>query len=480
MRIALVNPVESRLIGYQSIGSYIPQLGLQVLAQQTPKEHSVDIIDEIFGQDRTDELLQPSRYDLVGITAYTTQAARAYDLASLCRGRRLPCIMGGPHAWALPNEALRYFDSVAVGEADGIWPQIVADAAAGKLQQYYQGSWADLSRGFGTADQSLQPINGAYDVGCIQTSRGCPVGCKYCSVTAFNGAKIRRRPIPQIIAEWNRTPNKFLFVVDDNFFGVTAEHAAWAKEMLRRLIKQGRKRLWFSQTTINMGADLEAVKLAYQAGCRGMLVGLESFNPDNLKECHKAINRKYFHQYHELVNGFHRGGLAVFGAFIVGADEDTQDTVADTVLKAIHLGIDIIQITNLTPLPGTKLYDRYLSEGRIFTSNYPDDWKRFTFVETVYHPKKMTARQLDETIYELRQAAATQNWVWKRTLKSLWRTRSLSTAFFVHGINTQFAHLAKAITFRDAERFGFRLAQNERTQKIRRAMALRCKAQSKN
>ena len=472
MRIALVNPVEAQAHGYQNGGSYIPQLGLQVLSRQTPAHHRVDIIDEIFGHDGTENLLHAENYDLVGITAYTCQATRAYQVAQTCRERNIPVIMGGPHAWAKPDEAAEHVDSVAVGECDTLWAEILADAEQGRLQPRYEGKLADLSENLGAGDQTLQPINGNYEIGCIQTSRGCPVGCEYCSVTAFNGPKIRRRPIPEIIKEWNTTPEKFLFVVDDNFFGVSAQHAEWSKELLRAIIKHGKKRIWFSQTTINMGDDLEAVRLAHKAGCRGMLVGFESFNVDNLKECKKGINRKNVNRYEDLVRGFHRGGLAVFGAFIIGAEKDTQDTVADTVHEAVRIGIDIIQITNLTPLPGTKMFDRYIEEGRIFATNFPKDWKRFTFIETVYHPKSMSAQQLDESIHELRVAAANHNWVWKRTLRSLLKTRSLSTAVFVHSMNRQFAKLAGAVSAQNAHRFTTPAEPNHRTQKIQRAMTL--------
>ena len=175
-------------------------------------------------------------------------------------------------------------------------------------------------------------------------------------------------------------------MVDDNFFGVGPEHADWAKDLLRAIIKRGKKRLWFSQTTINMGDDPEGLRLAYKAGCRGMLVGFETFNPENLKDYHKGINRKNLDRYKELVDGFHQAGISVFGAFIIGADDDTPETVADTAAKAVQLGIDTIQITNLTPLPGTQMYDRMMAEGRIFATNYPEDWERYTFIETVFKP----------------------------------------------------------------------------------------------
>jgi len=474
MRIALVNPTARNCEGYHTIGTRIPQLGLQVLARLVPQRHDVEIIDEIFGSDDTERLLTTRGYDLVGITAYTSGATRAYELARFCREHEMPTIMGGPHAWAQPDEAAAHFDSVAIGECDDVWPQIIADADAGRLQPRYEGRLADLEAGHGTARQGMHPINGSYDVGSIQTSRGCPVGCDFCSVTLFNGKDVRRRRPEDVVAEWNQTDRKFLFVVDDNFYGVGPRHGDEAKEILRAIIKHGKKRLWFSQTSVNMGADPEALRLAYKAGCRGMLIGFESFNPTSLQNWHKGLNYKLVEQYKELVDGFHRAGLAVFGCFVVGADEDTEEAAAETVLKAVRLGIDIIQITNLTPLPGTKLYERWLREGRVLATEYPRDWERYTFIETVYRPQRMTAERLDETIYELRKAAAEESWVWKRTVKTLWRTRSLSTALFVHGMNLGWVRLARGLKDRDRQRFAHVRTDKRRAQKIRQAFAFRC------
>jgi radical SAM superfamily enzyme YgiQ (UPF0313 family) len=300
----------------------------------------------------------------------------------------------------------------------------------------------------------LQPVNGTYDVAAIQTSRGCPVGCEFCSVTEFNGAPIRRRRIADIVDEWNQTTRPFTFVVDDNFFGVGPRHAEWAKELLRAIIRHGRKQLWFSQTTINMGDDPEGLRLAYKAGCRGMLVGFESLNEQSLREYHKGINRNSLKRYKELVAGFNKAGIAVFGAFIIGSDQDTPETVAETALQAVKLGVDIIQITNLTPLPRTRMYERYKREGRLIATDFPKDWERYTFTETVYYPRNMTARELDEAIYELRYAAANQNWVFKRSLRTFLRTRSLTTTLFVHGMNKGWKRLARMQAPHDGRRFG--------------------------
>lgn len=471
MRIALVNPIARRTQGYHTIGSKIPQLGLQVLAQLAPPQHTVEIIDEIFGNDTTDEKIRRGNYDLVGVTSYSSGATRAYEIAEQCHKEGIPCIMGGPHASAVPDEAAQYFDSIAIGECDEIWPGIIEDAAAGRLQKRYQGRLAAIDNGHGRARQSLQPINGRYDVAAIQTSRGCPVGCDFCGVTLFNGAPIRRRNIDEIIDEWNSTTKRFIFVVDDNFFGVGEQHATWAKELLRQIIKRGKKRLWFSQTSVNMGDDDEGLRLAYKAGCRGMLIGFETINRESLKDYHKGVNRKNVDRYEQLVAGFHKAGISVFGAFIIGADQDTEDTVAETAMESVRLGIDTIQITNLTPLPGTKMYQRFMEEGRIFATNYPKDWERYTFVETVYHPKQISAQRLDEVIYELRHTAATMPWVWKRTLRTLWRTRSITSALFIHGMNNGWKRMAKIQAPRDEERFGFVPTMNERIAKIRAAFA---------
>lgn len=495
MRIALVNPIARRTQGYHTIGSKIPQLGLQVLAELTPREHHVDLIDEIFGNDCTDREIRRGNYDLVGVTSYSSGATRAYEIAEQCRREGIPCIIGGPHASAMPEEAGRYFDSVAIGECDEIFGQILQDAAAGRLKPVYHGGLPDMETpGLGRARQDLQPINGQYDVAAIQTSRGCPVGCEYCSVTKFNGAPIRRRRMEDVIDEWFRTTKPFLFVVDDNFFGVGERHAIWAKELLRRIIAEGHRRdkianalrrapglrrligyaprLWFSQTTINMGDDPEGMQLANEAGCVGMLVGFETFNSDNLKDFHKGINRKNLERYQTLVSGFQRHGVSVFGGFIIGADADDTNTVAATALQAVQVGIDTIQITNLTPLPGTKMYDRYLEEGRIFATNYPQDWERYTFVETVYHPRNMSAAQLDEAIYELRRLAAQEHWVAKRTLRTLLRTRSVTTALFIHGMNVGWKKMARHQAPRDEERFGVHLQESTRTAVIRKAFGL--------
>ncbi len=191
--------------------------------------------------------MRRGNYDLVGVTSYTSGATRAYEIAEQCRGEGIPTIMGGPHASAMPDEAAQHFDSVAVGECDDIWATILDDAANGRLQKRYTGRLANLENSGGRAMQHIQPINGKYDVAAIQTSRGCPVGCEYCSVTLFNGAPIRRRNIDEIIAV-ERDAKKFIFVVDDTS-SAWARSTGWAKELLREIIKRVAQEAVVRQTT---------------------------------------------------------------------------------------------------------------------------------------------------------------------------------------------------------------------------------------
>jgi len=325
---------------------------------------------------------------------------------------------------------------------------------AGKIEQRYKcDELGVLDNIVGTGCQDVDPVNGRYTVASIQTSRGCPTGCRFCSVTKVNGAKIRRRPVDEIIDEWNSIKKSFVFIVDDNFFGLSKTQGQWSKEFLHQLIRRGKKHLWFSQTTINMGDDKEALDLAYKAGCRAMLVGIESFEEDSLNSFQKKLNCQNINRYQELIDGFHRSGIAVFGCFIIGCDNDTPESIGRTARTAVNLGVDIIQITNLTPLPGTDLFEEFKRNDRILANNYPDDWEKYTFINTVFKPKSMTAREMDEAMFLFRRGAVERHWILKRTIKSLIKTRSISTALFVHGMNKGFLELAQAQVPHDAKLF---------------------------
>ena len=207
-------------------------LGLLVLAGLTPPEWETNIIDENLGVPDYEARPRP---DLVGITAFTSQASRAYHLAAQFRGRGVPVIMGGIHASMCQEEAGAYVDALVTGEAEGVWATALADAQRGRLKPLYEGGLADLSQ-VPLARHELLPTG--YAFGAIQTTRGCPLRCSFCSVTAFNGARYRERPLAPVVREFCLIQEKRVFVVDDNLIGTTSAQLSRAKELFEPLPRQ--------------------------------------------------------------------------------------------------------------------------------------------------------------------------------------------------------------------------------------------------
>ncbi|MFW6154834.1 MAG: B12-binding domain-containing radical SAM protein [Planctomycetota bacterium] len=259
-------------------------LGLLVLAAMTPSSWEITVIDENLGPPDYATLPRP---DLVGVTAFTSQACRAYEVADAFRSRGVPVVMGGIHATMRRDEAMAHVDAVVTGEAEGVWGQVLADAEAGRLQRVYAGHHVDMAA-IPPARHDL--LSGGYAFGSIQTTRGCPLNCSFCSVSAFNGRRYRHRPIDQVIAEMRTLREKMVLVVDDNLIGTTAAHLERAKDLFRAMIAADLGKQWICQVTINMGDDDELLALAARAGCRGVFIGFESPTAQGLAEVGKTFN----------------------------------------------------------------------------------------------------------------------------------------------------------------------------------------------
>ena len=377
MRLLLINPRNS-LVNVTNKNNYWNKfrvwkpLGLLVLAGLTPPEWDITVIDE--NVDAPDYSQMP-RPDLVGVTAFTSQAPRAYEVAAVFRGRGVPVVMGGIHATMRQQEAASRVDVVVTGEAESVWAQVLKDAARGALRALYAGGQEEMEK-MPLARHDLLPTG--YYFGAIQTTRGCPLNCSFCSVSAFNGRAYRRRSVEDVVAEFKVIREKHVLVVDDNLIGTRRDHIARSKDLFRAMIEADLGKKWICQATINMADDEELLRLARRAGCVGVFIGFESTTDEGLVEVHKKYNIQKDRDFGASVRRIQRHDITVAGSFIMGLDVDRPGVglhIADT---ASRYGVDVLNVLFLTPLPGTDLFTKMEAEGRIAADRFPEDWKYYT------------------------------------------------------------------------------------------------------
>jgi radical SAM superfamily enzyme YgiQ (UPF0313 family) len=398
MRLYLINPsnplvsiVKIRESRWNRYRVWKP-LSLMVLAGLTPREWAISIVDENLGVPDYPAMPRP---DLVGITAFTSQANRAYEVASYFRHLGVPVIMGGIHATMCLDEIMERVDSVVTGEAEGVWPQVLEDALHGSLKRRYDGGLAEISA-VPSARHDL--LATGYAFGAIQTTRGCPLNCTFCSVTAFNGARYRQRPISDVVREFQSIREKYVLVVDDNLIGTRPDHIARAKDLFRAMAHANLRKKWIAQATINFADDEELLALAAKAGCSGVFIGFESPTPEGLRELGKKFNLLKGRDFRASVRRIQRHNILVAGSFIVGLDIDEPGIGRRIAEVASQYGVDNLNLLFLTPFPGTQLWDQMKAEGRIALNAFPEDWKYYTLTYPVARYRHLS---LDGIIQEM-------------------------------------------------------------------------------
>jgi len=395
MKLLLINPSNpvvsaSKIQRWNRLNKYRvwKPLGLLILARLTPPDWEVEVIDENLDPIEVQALPRP---DLVGITAFSCQATRAYELAALFRAMGVPVVMGGIHATMCLDEALGYVDAVVTREAESVWPQVLADVQAGTLQRVYAGGPVSMAE-IPPARHDL--LAGRYLFGSIQATRGCPLNCSFCSVTAFNGGQFRHRPIENVIAELRQIREKRILFVDDNLIGTRRDHLAYAKDLFRAMIREGLTWPWICQATINFGDDEELLDLAARSGCLGVFIGFESPTVEGLIALHKKFNIRKGGDLRAAVRRTQRHGITVMGSFILGIDTDRPGIGAATARAAEDYGLDMANAQILTPLPGTVLFKEMVRQGRVIANDYPADWRYYTFAHPVSQYLHFTGSEL--------------------------------------------------------------------------------------
>jgi radical SAM superfamily enzyme YgiQ (UPF0313 family) len=423
MRLYLINPSnplvsivkvkESRWNRYR----VWKPLSLMVLAGLTPPDWEVSIVDENLGVPDYSAMPRP---DLVGITAFTSQANRAYEVAKHFQRQGVSVVMGGIHATMCRDEVLESVDAIVTGEAEGIWPQVLEDARHGRLKRWYDGGLAQIND-VPFARHDL--LAAGYAFGVIQTTRGCPLNCSFCSVTAFNGAHYRQRPIADVVREFQLIQEQRVLVVDDNLIGTRPEHIARAKDLFRALARANLRKEWIAQATINFADDEELLALAAKAGCSGVFIGLESPSPEGLRELGKKFNLLKDRDFRASVRRIQRHNILVAGSFIIGLDIDQPGIGKRIAEVASHYGVDNLNVLFLTPLPGTRLWDQMKSQDRIALDAFPDDWKYYTLTFPVARYKHLSLHGIIEEMISCQRTFYSIPRILRRVCRNLWQRR---------------------------------------------------------
>jgi radical SAM superfamily enzyme YgiQ (UPF0313 family) len=399
--------------------SSLPSLGLLYLASCTPPGHELHYFE---AEGDGCEPAEIYNCDLVAINTFSAQAFESYAVADRLRRAGVRVAMGGLHVSVLPEEALAHADHVFLGEGERTWPTAVDAIARGSTQRFWNA--AD----YPSLDIRSLPVprydlltNRPYSRFPVQTTRGCPWRCDFCASNVMLQEPYRKRPVADVVRDiqairrlWKRP---FIEFADDNTF---VDHA-WGKDLCRALVPLGIK--WFTETDISVADDPELLELMRQARCRQVLIGLESPERSALEGIELRANFKHRRAstYVEALRRIQLHGITVNGCFILGLDQQTPDVFEQVLDFAMQVPLYDVQITVLTPFPGTPLYARLLREGRLLA---PGRWDLCTLFDVNFVPKNMTVEQLREGVYWLAERLYNEDCLTQRRkpfFDELWR-----------------------------------------------------------
>ncbi|MFH1023004.1 MAG: radical SAM protein [Planctomycetota bacterium] len=373
----------------------LPSLGLLTLAGMTPARHHIQYV-EVPDVNLLDSL--PGDLDLAAISSYSAQIDEAYALAQRFKALGIPTVIGGPHVTALPDEATRYCDAVVLGEGECSWLQVLDDAEHDRLQPFYRAN----PKGYDLADAPMPAFElldiSKYNRLTVQTSRGCPHHCEFCASSVILTRTYKQKPaakvleeIGRILAIWDRP---FIEFADDNSF---VNHAYW-KELLKPLKGKGLK--WFAETDISVADDEELLDLMRETGCAQVLIGLESPIEVGLQglELHNDWKFRMFPRYKEAIRAIQSRGITVNGCFVIGLDGHTSDIFDQVFAFVKESELYEVQVTVMTPFPGTPLYARLEQENRLLE---PRNWKKCTLFDINFRPANMSVQELHDRFRKL-------------------------------------------------------------------------------
>ncbi|RJX18063.1 MAG: radical SAM protein [Desulforudis sp.] len=442
-RLILIYASMGRAPGRKFVRSWQQEpLAMGVLAALTPAEWEV-----VFFDDRVEAIDYSLQADLVGISIETYSAKRGYQIAAKFRKNGVPVIFGGYHATLCPDEAIEHADSVCVGEAESLWQGILDDALHSRLAKRYKGVTVNPLKDI-PVDRSLFAGKRYLKLSLIETGRGCPFKCNFCSINAFYKSTYRRRSIADIIKEVSAVENKYIFFVDDNFTGDIAS----ARELFRE-VKQYRKR-WMTQLSVAGLTDRDFVQEMAASGCIAVLIGFESLDGLNLNSMNKSVNR--LDEFSRILSNLREVGIFVYGTFVFGYPHDTADLYGRTVAFAQEEKMFIAAFNHLVPFPGTALYRELEAAGKM---RYDKWWlsDEYYFGEVPFKPETMTAKEVEERCLLARKQFYSIPSIMRRALDGKCNCGSARNILTYVQINHM---LRKEVTEKRGVRLGFREGTN--------------------
>jgi radical SAM superfamily enzyme YgiQ (UPF0313 family) len=434
-KLVLINPHEPGRFGEESISVIVQMpLNLAYLAAMTPPHWEIDVVDENIESAIDARTGGPSfgQADLVAITGVTHHASRAYDIATACRRAGLKTVMGGIHATTMADEAARYFDSVVKFDAEPVWGRLLEDVERDALQPVYDGGAPDLGILKSVwPDRELMRKKYNYEFSSIVTTKGCPLRCEFCSVPTFQ-PDFRQRPHEDVLDEMEATTYKGLMFAEDNFYGHSKKSNERARNLFQGMVDRGVKKNWFGFTALNVSEDPVALAAMEKSGCFGMLLGIESTNPEVLKQMNKKVNLHL--QYKEALDRIHGNGLIVWGSVIFGADGDDQHCFKRMVDFIYEQGIDALTFGIECALPRTPLHKRLSAEGRLFRNDFPHDWRYYDTAHLTHRLKGMTLEEFIEGMQYVYDSVYTTERLRERFRISLRNTGNARNSLFAYRV----------------------------------------------
>lgn len=446
MKLLLISPERKRKKD-EAFLFKLSFLNLPYVASVTPPDIEIKIIDEAFEEINFDE-----KVDLVGLTAQTPAAPRAYQIAIEFKKRGVHVVMGGPHASMLPEEALQYVDTVVIGEAEEIWPKLIEDFKKREMKPIYQSNRFVDPGSLPLPRRDLIQEKFYFPLKMIETTRGCPHRCDFCGVSKFFGYHYRIRPIHEIDRElqslFSKGPvmngflkkglsllskdlpyflkRRLLYIIDSNIAG----DRRFALELVRLLREYDL--LWWGHAPVSVAFDQELLQGFAKSGCIALNIGFESFSIKNLNTMGKGFNKPS--RYGEAAQRIHGQGIGIMGTFIVGLDDDDQGVFQRILDFCIDYKIDWALAFIMAPYPGTEAFNRLKREGRILC----EDWEKYDSLHAVYQPLLMSVEELEKGMRWLWKGIFSLSSIYRRVLRRPW----VHPLFYLV-MNLQFHQLTK-------------------------------------